>query len=139
MRELLHFEKSWLKEADWLVLIEFLPRYDAQNRANSAEAIGYLLAYAQMTDTRMMALVGDPEADAYELLFPFSCAENKAEFLRLLQTNDATACEEEEIMVPQPGEIRASQPIADVLPRDVLDCVLVVAAMLTSDDSPTIQ
>lgn len=37
---------------------------------------------------RMLALVGDPEADAYELLFSFTSAENKAEFLRLRRGRD---------------------------------------------------
>lgn len=77
---------------DWLVLIEFLRKDDDEDRAQGAEAIAYMLAYARMTDTRVLALVGDPKEDAYELLFSFSSAENKAEFLRLLQSNDATAC-----------------------------------------------
>jgi hypothetical protein len=97
--QMIHLEKPWLKEADWLVLIEFLRRDDEHDRARGAEAMGYMLAYAQRTDTRMLALLGDPEADAYELLFSFNSAKNKAEFLRLLQANDITACEEEEIMV----------------------------------------
>jgi len=41
----------------------------------------------------MLALVGDPKADAYELLFSFSSPSNKAEFLRLLRSNDETRCE----------------------------------------------
>jgi len=137
--QMTQFEEPWLEETDWLVLIEFLRRDDDEDRARGAEAIGYMLACAQMTDTRMLALVGDPEADAYELLFSFNSAENKAEFLRLLQANEATACEEEEIMVPHPDEIRDAQPIASVLPRDVLECVLAVAAMQMGGDSPTVQ
>ena len=140
MGEVIRIDKPWLKETDWLVLVEFLPRYDEHDRAQSAEAIGYMLAYAQRTDTRMLALVGDPEADAYELLFSFSSAENKKEFLRLLQANEATACEEEEIMIPRLDEIRDAEPIASVLPRDILNCVLAIAALhQAGDDSPTIQ
>jgi len=104
-----------------------------------AEAIGYMLAYAQMTDTRMLALVGDRKEDAYELLFSFNSSENKAEFLRLLQANDATACEDEEILVPHKGEIEAAQPIAKVLPEDVLRQATVVAAMQWSDGSDAIH
>jgi hypothetical protein len=95
--------------------------------ARGAEAIGSMLGYAWTTDTRMLALVGDPKADVYEVLFFFSSQENKAEFLCLLQANDATACEEEEIMVPHPEEIKAAQPIAEVLPGDVLREVLAIA------------
>jgi hypothetical protein len=29
------------------------------------EAIGYMFVYSQMTDTRMLTLVGDPKEDAY--------------------------------------------------------------------------
>jgi hypothetical protein len=89
-----------------------------------------MFAYSQITDTRMLALVGNPKEDAYELLFSFSSPVNKAEFLRLLQSNDATACEEFEILVPDPSEIEAAQPIARVLPADVMRQVIVIAAML---------
>lgn len=34
----------------------------------AADIVGYLFGYAQMTNARALALVGDPEAGAYELL-----------------------------------------------------------------------
>lgn len=68
------------------MLVEFLPRHDAEDRAVVTEAIGHMLAYAQMTDTRMVALLGDPEADAYELLFSFNSPKNKAEFRGCYET-----------------------------------------------------
>jgi hypothetical protein len=139
MEESRQFEDLWKHETDWLVLIEFLRTDDEEDRARGAEAIGYMFAYAQMTDTRMLALVGDAKEDVYELLFSFNSAGNKAEFLRLLQSNDATACEEEEILVPHPSEIAAAQPIAKVLPEDVLRHVLAVAAMPLSDDTESTQ
>ena len=129
----------WSDEDDWIVLIVFLPRYDAEDRERATEAIGYMFAYAQMTDTRMVALVGDPAADAYELLFSFSTPDNKAEFLRLLQSNDATACEDDEILVPRQTEIDAAQPIAHVLPADVMRQVTIVATMLLGGQDETIQ
>jgi hypothetical protein len=129
----------WRGEDDWLVLIEFLPRYDQEDRARGTDAIGYLFAYAQMTDTRMLALVGDPQADAYELLFSFSSADNKAEFLRLLQSSDETRCEDEMILVPRHDEIEAAQPIARVLPEDVMRQVTIVATMLLGEQDETIQ
>jgi hypothetical protein len=128
----------WRHEDDWIVLIEFLRSDDKEDSARGAEAIGYMLAFAQMTDTRMLALVGDPKADAYELS-SFSSPANKAEFLRLLQSNDATACEEFEILVPDPSEIEAAQPIARVLPADVVQQVTAMAAMLFGGGSSTIQ
>ena len=129
----------WHEESDWIVLIEFLRMHDAEDRERGTEAIGCMFAYAQMTDTRMLALVGDPKEDAYELLFSFSSPANKAEFLRLLQSNDATACEEFEILVPAPSEIEAAQPIARVLPADVMRQVTVIACMLFGGGSDTIQ
>jgi hypothetical protein len=44
---------------------------------------GILFGYAQLTNTRSLALVGDPEANAYELLFSFSSSEEKDQFLEL--------------------------------------------------------
>ena len=139
MEESRQFEDLWKHETDWLVLIEFLCRDDEEDRARGAEAIGYMFAYAYRTDTRMLALLGDAKEDVYELLFSFNSAGNKAEFLRLLQSNDATACEEEDVLVPHPSEIAAAQPIANVLPDDVLRQVLAVAAMLLSDDTGSTQ
>jgi hypothetical protein len=129
----------WSEESDWIVLIEFLRKDDPENCVRGTEAIGYMFAYSQMTDTRMLALVGDPQEDAYELLFSFSSPVNKAEFLHLLQSNDATACEEFEILVPDPSEIEAAQPIARVLPADVMRQVTVIATMLLGGESDTIQ
>ena len=129
----------WRNEEDWLVVIEFLRRDDEEDRARGTEAIGYMFAFAQMTDTRMLALVGDPQADAYELLFSFSSSANKAEFLRLLQSNEETRCEEDMILVPRQDEIDAAQPIARVLPADVMCEVTVIAAMLSEGDPGTIQ
>jgi hypothetical protein len=98
-----------------------------------------MFAFAQWTDTRMLALVGDPQADAYELLFSFSSPANQAEFLSLLQSNDETRCEEDMILVPPQDEIEAAQPIARVLPADVMQQVTIIAAMLCGDDSDIVQ
>jgi hypothetical protein len=129
----------WRNEEDWLVVIEFLRRDDEEDRARGTEAIGYMFAFAQMTDTRMLALVGDPQADAYELLFSFSSPANKAEFLRLFQANEETRCEDDMILVPRQDEIDAAQPIALVLPADVMREVTVIAAMLSEGEPGTIQ
>ena len=129
----------WRNEEDWLVVIEFLRRDDEEDRARGTEAIGYMFAFAQTTDTRMLALVGDPQADAYELLFSFSSSANKAEFLRLLQSNEETRCDDDMILVPRQDEIDAAQPIARVLPADVMRKVTVIAAMLSEGEPGTIQ
>jgi hypothetical protein len=41
-------------------------------RIFASDIIGYLFGYAHLTNTRSLALVGDPDANAYELLFSFS-------------------------------------------------------------------
>lgn len=129
----------WLQENDWIVLIEFLPKDDIEDRTQAAERIGYMLAYEQMTATRMLALLGDPQADAYDLLFSFNSAENKAEFMRLLNSNELSACDEEFIQVPPQDEIDAAQPIAKVLPEDVVQRVTLIATMLMDGQSGVVQ
>ena len=64
-------------EKDWLCTVEFLPDDDPQARFFAAELIGYLFGYAHLTNTRSLALLGDPDASAYELLFSFSSLEEK--------------------------------------------------------------
>jgi hypothetical protein len=95
--------------------------------------------YAQMTDTRMLALLGDPQADAYELLFSFNLSDNKAEFFRLLNSNELSACDDELIHVPPQDEIDAAQPIAKVLPEDVVQRITLIATMLMGGQTGIVQ
>jgi hypothetical protein len=60
----------WQDESDWLCTFEFLPTDDPE--ARGSDIIGYLFGYTNLTNTRSFALVGDPDANAYELLFSFS-------------------------------------------------------------------
>jgi hypothetical protein len=133
-------EPYWLHEKDWLCIVEFLPEDDPEDRAHGAEVIGYYLGYAHLTDTRTLALVGDPVGHAYELLFSFSSPEGKQEFLRLLRSNDITEYDDELTpSVPTLEEIRDAQPIAAVLPEDVVRHANIVAATIMSaagDDEP---
>jgi hypothetical protein len=125
----------WIDEKDWLCIIEFLPRYSDEDRARGAETIGYLSAYAAMTDTRMVALLGDPEADCYEFLFSFNSDANKEEFLRLVQSNELTETDPELIMVPSPDEIASAGSLALVLSEDVVrHATLVSASVLAGID-----
>ena len=65
-----------------------MPRDDPEGRLFGADIVGYLFGYAQLTNTRAVALVGDPDASAYELLFSFSSPEEKNEFLNLVSSNE---------------------------------------------------
>ena len=81
-------EPLWLEEKDWLCTLEFLSRKDATTRASDAEDLGYLVGYAQLTDTRVLALVGDRGDEVYEILFSFSSPERKWKFLELVRSNE---------------------------------------------------
>ena len=81
------FEPYWQDEKDWLCSVEFLPTDNAEGRFFAADIIGYVVGYANFTNTRSLALLGDPDASAYELLFSFSSPEEKNEFLNLVRSN----------------------------------------------------
>jgi hypothetical protein len=52
---------------DWLCTVEFIPEDNGAARLFATEIIGLLFCYAQATNTRALALVGDTDANAYEL------------------------------------------------------------------------
>jgi len=81
------FEPYWQDEKDWLCIVEFLPTDNPEARLFATDIIGYLVGYANLTNTRSLALLGDPDASAYELLFSFSSPEEKNEFLNLVCSN----------------------------------------------------
>src|ERR1700683_122489 len=121
----------WQDEDDWLCTIEFLPGDDPEDRLFGAEIVGYLIGYAQLTNTRVLALLGDPDASAYELLFSFSSPEEKNEFLNLVRSNEDMGNDYIiELTPPTAEEIRNARPLATVLPQDVLTHVVLIAATL---------
>ena len=93
--------------------------------ASSLEIIGHLFGYAQATNTRALALVGDADANAYELLFSFASSEGKEQFLHLVRTNDDMENDyiENDFMSPTAEEIRNARPFGTVLPPDVVNHV----------------
>ena len=54
-------EPLWINESDWLCAVEFLNDADPESRDLAADTIGYLLGYSQLTNTRSLALIGDPD------------------------------------------------------------------------------
>ena len=103
-------EPYWQNEDDWLCMIEFLHGDNPEGRLFGADIIGYLFGYAQLTNTRVLALVGDPEAGAYELLFSFSTPGDKDQFLNLVVSNEDMGSDyiENDFMSPTTEEIRCS-------------------------------
>lgn len=133
------FEPYWQDENDWLCIVEFLPRDDPEARSFSAEIIGYLFGDAHLTNTRSLALLGDSDANAYELLFSFSSPEEKQQFLDLVRSNDDMGNDyiENDLMSPTTEEIMKARPLAMVLPEDVVTHATLIATTLcasTEDD-----
>ena len=128
----------WQDEGDWLCTIEFLPGDDPEGRLFGADIVGYLVGYAQLTNTRVLALLGDPDTSAYELLFSFLSTEDKNEFLNLVRSNEDMGNDYiTELTPPTTKEIRNARPLATVLPHDALTHAMPIAATLcagTEDD-----
>jgi hypothetical protein len=128
------FEPYWQNEEDWLCIVEFLPADNPEARLFAADIIGYLVGYADLTNTRSLALLGDPGASAYELLFSFSSPEEKNEFLNLVRSNEDIGKDYiVELTPPTAEEIRNARPLATVLPYDALAHVMLIAATLCAD------
>jgi hypothetical protein len=124
-----NFEPFWQDEKDWLCIVEFLPSDNPEARLFAAEIIGYLVGYANLTNTRSLVLLGDPDASAYELLFSFSSAEDKGEFLNLVRSNEDMGKDYiTELTPPTAEEIRNARPLATVLPQDALTHAMLIAA-----------
>ena len=123
----------WQDEKDWLCIVEFLPTNDPEARLFAADIIGYLVGYANLTNTRSLALLGDPDASAYELLFSFSSPEEKNEFLNLVRSNEDMGTDYiTELTRPTTEEIRNARPLATVLPDDALTHAMLIAMTLCS-------
>jgi hypothetical protein len=80
-------EPFWQDEDDGLCTVEFLPSDDPEGGLFAADIVGHLIGYAQLTNTRALAHLGDPDASAYEFLFSFSSPEGKKEFLSLVSAD----------------------------------------------------
>ena len=48
------FEPYWQDERDWLCIVEFLPTDNPEARLFAADTIGYLVGYANLTNTRSL-------------------------------------------------------------------------------------
>jgi hypothetical protein len=81
------FELYWRDEEDWFCIVEFLPTDNPHARLFAADIIGYLVGYANLTNTRSLALLGDPDASTYEILFSFS-SQKTTELPNLVRSNE---------------------------------------------------
>ena len=122
-------EPYWQDEDDWLCTVEFLPSDDPEGRLFAADIVGHLFGYVQLTNTRALALVGDPDATAYELLSCFSSPGDKDLFLDLVRSNEDMGSDyiENDFMSPTTEEIRNARPLVAVLPEDILSRATLIA------------
>jgi len=127
-------EPVWINEPDWLCAVEFLNDEDPEGRDLAADTIGYLLGYARLTNTRSLALIGDPSEMAYEILFSFSSPTEKKRFLDLIRSNDGLGNEyiDNDLYLPAKDEIRNARPLATVLPQTALMRALLIATTVCS-------
>ena len=131
------FETYWRDEKDWLCTVGFLPTDDPEARLFAADIIGYVFGYAHLINTRSPALLGDPDASAYELLFSFASPDEKDQFLDLVRSNEDLGSDyiENDFMSPTTEEIRNARPLATVLPEDVVThAALIAATILASSE-----
>jgi hypothetical protein len=130
-------EPYWQDEDDWLCTVEFLPSNDPEGRVFAADIVRYLFGYAQLTNARALALVGDPEAGAYELLFSFSTPGDKDQFLDLVRSNEDMGSDyiENDFMSPTTEEIRNARPLVAVLPEDIVSRATLIASVLCAGDN----
>ena len=127
-----NFEPYWLDEDDWLVTVCPLPKDEDDPEVNleTLNWIGRLFGFATATNTRMLALVGDPELPAYEILFSFDCAENREEFLRLVGAGGYA--DASEFTVPSRSEIAESRPIGLVFPGEQAELITGVGVITSA-------
>jgi hypothetical protein len=76
--------------------------------------------------------VGDPDANAYELLFSFSSSEEKRQFLEPVCSNPDMGNDyiENDLLSPKTEEIKDARALAMVLPQDVLNYAALITATL---------
>jgi hypothetical protein len=126
------FEPYWLDETDWLVTVCMLPDdEDEEETLVELNWIGRLFGFAQSTNTRMLALVGDPDMPAYELLFSFDSPGNRQEFLELVRRDGyANPDEEGAFIVPTHDEIKNARPIGLVFSEQQANVIVAVGVMI---------
>jgi len=121
-------EPYWRDEKDWLCTVEFLPSDDPEARLLAAD-IRLPVRPCTLTNTHSLALLGDPDASAYELLFSFVSTSEKDQFLDLVRSNEDLGSDyiENDFMYPSTEEIRNARPLVAVLPEDVMSHATLVA------------
>ena len=116
-----NFEPYWLDEKNWLVEIIMLPK--DEDLSADLKYMGKLLAFSLITNTRMIAQIGNANEDipAYELWFSFTSPGNKQRFLDLVR-QDGYADPDEPTTLKEPPvleDLPHLRPLSYVFPKDV--------------------
>jgi hypothetical protein len=127
-----HFEPYWLDEKDWLVEVIRLTK--GEDHSADLDYIGKLLAFSLITNTRMIAQIGDPNEDypAYELWFSFISPENKQRFLDMVR-QDGYADPDEAMTLREPrvlDDLPHLRPLSYVFPKDTMEQITNIALMV---------
>lgn len=118
-------KNPWHDEMDWLVSVVCLNhKNDPRERRRIGEEIGYLLGFADYTETRIMAKMGDDtkESTVFQFFYSFKSESSKQKFMALVRTNHHTNRDDDECQqfrVPIRTEIEDAEAISDVLPVDI--------------------
>lgn len=125
------FPAYWEEEKEWLVEVVLLPAFDPDGLAENLDWIGKLLAFSMATETRMLAVVSDPDVPTYELWFSFSSQKQTQEFLQMVRDDGYADPDEENCFEPPNSlEVLADlRPIGEVFPKDQNDHITALALM----------
>jgi hypothetical protein len=125
------FPPYWREEKEWLVNVVMLPAFDPDGLVQALDSIGNFLAFSMATETRMLALVIDPDVPTYELWFSFSSQKQREEFLQMV-LDDGYADPDEEYCFNPPNnleDLKNLRPISEVFPKDQIDYIMALALM----------
>jgi hypothetical protein len=123
------FPAYWKEEKEWLVEVVLLPAFDPDGLAEYLDWIGRVLAFSMATDTRMLAIVGDPDVPTYELWFSFNSQRQKQEFLQMVREDGFADPDEEDCFDP-PNSLELLADLRPIrVPKDQNDHITALALM----------
>lgn len=123
----------WKDEKNWLVTVAMLgPEGDPGNK-EYLDWIGRVFAFATVTNTRMLALRGDPFWPTYELWFSFISDNEKRRFINLVR-DDGYADPDEDLRPPVSlNDMSALRPFGEIFPKDQAAHICEVAEITFMD------
>ena len=126
-------KQIWSDEQDWLVDVVCLPKNNPVVLV-VVEWLGRVYGFAMAINTRVLALIGDPEVPTYEFWYSFDTTEHKETFLDLVRHDGfANPGDEEGCFTPVPREelkdISKLRPLAEVLPAEYMLRITAIAAI----------